>query len=151
MFRNKRNYQVVIFNVLLISPSLHILTNVWFTINENCYLEDSFVPCSWPLEYIHVFLHTRTFLKEDISVQNQQISETEATCNCVDHAHKSLACETAATFPPWSLRENQIKTHTLKATSAAHPKWKRSSRGCVILYRKILNVTQERELKLMHV
>ena len=99
-------------------------------------------------------IHTRIFtnpniLKEDISVQNQKISETEATYNCVDHAHKSLACETAATFPPWSLRENQIKTHTLKAISAAHPRWKLSSRGCVILYRKLLNVTQERELKLM--
>ena len=97
--------------------------------------------------YIHL-LQTRIFWRKIITVENQQISETEATCHCVDHAHKSLASETAATFPPWALREKPIKTHTFKAT-AAHPKRKLSRRGCVILYRKLLDVTQERELKLM--
>ena len=82
MFRNKRNYQVVVFNVRLICPSLHI-TNVWFTIKEK-------FRC--PM-LVTTQTHTRIFtnpnaIKEGITVQNQQISETEATCNCVYHAHK---------------------------------------------------------------
>ena len=64
-------------------------------------------------------IHTRIFtnpniLKEDISVQNQQISENEAICNHVDHPHKAWPAKQPQLFHHELCENNPSKRTLLK-------------------------------------